>query len=87
MALGATAVPQHEEGGDREEHNPEAADEHGDPDVHAVRVGDAEEPDLGLDEEEIQEEQDEDAAEVIPQLKPETRPTVIVVATWSIVAL
>ena len=57
-------VAQHEERRDGEDERPQPAQQHRDPDVQAVGVRDAEEPDVGLDEEEVQGEQDEDAAEV-----------------------
>ena len=58
------AVLEHEERGDREEQGPQPADDHRHPDVHAVGVRDPEQAHVGLDEEEVQQEQDDDPAEV-----------------------
>lgn len=62
--LGPWPVLQHEEGGDGEDQRPQPAQQHRHPDVHAVGVGHAEQTDLGLDEEEVQREEHDDAAEV-----------------------
>src|SRR5690625_4910700 len=64
VRTGGGGVPHGEQHGQGEQQRPHGTNEHGHPHVHAVLRGDPEDADLGVDEPEVHDEQQHDAADV-----------------------